>query len=66
VNLIECRRVEELRLEISALERLYGNYEDGRWGWVFSDPVRLLIPIPYKGQQGFFNVPDELIDEVNP
>ena len=35
------RRTEELTgdlfLQISALERLYGDYAPGRWGWMLSD-----------------------------
>lgn len=42
------------------LERVYGNFEEGRYGWVLDDVIPLEQPVPYKGSQGFFNVPDEL------
>ena len=45
---------------LSELERVYGNFEEGRYGWVLDDVITLAKPFPYKGSQGFFNVPDEL------
>ena len=33
----------------------------GKYGFVLSNPIALPSPIPYKGQLGFFEVPDELI-----
>lgn len=35
-----------------------GNYEDGRWAWRRSEFRRLRTPIPYRGLQGIFNVPE--------
>ena len=46
---------------ISDLELMYGNYSDGRFGWLLEDVFALAEPIPFKGAQGFFNVPDELL-----
>jgi len=37
-------------------ERLLGNYEPGRFGWVTTDLVKLESPILYKGQQGIFSL----------
>ena len=39
----------------------YGNFCSGRFGWVFRDiqPIKF---IPYRGMQGFFNIPDELLE----
>lgn len=36
-----------------------GNWRGGRWAWRRSAAVPLLEPIPFKGYQGFFNVPDD-------
>ena len=33
----------------------------GPYGWVIENPVRYDKPIPYKGQLGFFEVPDAYI-----
>ena len=61
VRLFGCRDAVEVCSEISALERLYGDYSEGRWAWELRDPVMFDEPIPFKGSQGFFNVPDELL-----
>lgn len=37
-----------------------GNYGTGRYGWLLED-VRAIEPIPYKGEQGLFDVPDSVI-----
>lgn len=38
-------------------------YFPGCWGHVYNDQQLFKTPIPYKGVQKFFNVPDELIKE---
>lgn len=42
-------------------ERDMGNYESGRFAWLFDDIRPLSEPVPFKGKQGFFTVPDELL-----
>lgn len=42
-------------------ERQMGNFGLGRFGWVLDNIRPLCEPVPFKGMQGFFNVPDELI-----
>jgi len=32
-------------------------HEHGAWGWRVRNPVRFQEPIPYKGSQGFYDVP---------
>jgi hypothetical protein len=39
----------------------FGNYEPGRWAWRFVEGQRLHCPIPYRGAQGFFEVPDAVV-----
>lgn len=43
-------------------ERRMGNFSPGRFGWVLSDVRPLPEPIPFVGRQGFFNVPDGLLN----
>jgi hypothetical protein len=31
------------------------------WFWYLDQPFRFNVPIPYRGQVGLFNVPDEII-----
>jgi hypothetical protein len=42
-------------------EYVFGNYEPGRFAWVLRDVVRLAEPVPFKGSQGIFDVPDEML-----
>lgn len=44
---------------VSAVERIYGNYEPGRFGWLLGDIRALPEPIGWRGGQSFFTVPDE-------
>jgi len=38
----------------------FGDYAPNRFVWI-TDNLQAFDPIPYKGSQGIFNVPDELI-----
>ena len=51
---------EHLRLCISETERRYGVYDDNRYGWMLAN-IKPIIPVPFKGGQGFFNVPDGMV-----
>lgn len=61
VNLVDVKRAEDIVQEISAIERLYGDYSFGRYAWITESFRAFENPIPYIGRQGFFNVPDDLI-----
>jgi hypothetical protein len=50
-----CHRVEGL--QISAIERRWGNYLPGRFAWEFTDMVKLAAPVPFIGRQGVFEIP---------
>lgn len=45
------------------LELMYGDYSPGRFGWLLQHVVALDDPIPWKGKQGWFDVPDDLFPE---
>jgi len=36
----------------------------GPWGHVYENPVEFKTPIPWKGKQGPFEVPDSIIEEA--
>ncbi len=36
-------------------ERAFGDWSEGRWGWILQKPVLFERPIPAKGAQGFWN-----------
>lgn len=63
-TLSEVRSTYDLRVEVGPIERIYGDYRDGRYGWVLTDIRPLREPIPYRGAQGFFNVPDEVLSDA--
>lgn len=74
VDLVDCRptgsftgdELDTLRYppgvtHMSWTERVLGNFERGRYGWVMANPKVFETPIPFKGSQGFFEVPKEVI-----
>ena len=42
-------------------ERQMGDFSLGRYGWVLERIRMVDPPVPFRGRQGLFNVPDELI-----
>lgn len=42
-------------------ERLFGDYSVNRFAWILEDIKALKTPIPFRGMQGLFEVPDELL-----
>ncbi|MCC7479185.1 ASCH domain-containing protein [bacterium] len=51
------------REDVSDMETALGNFEPGRFGWILSDVRPLPTPIPFRGQQGIFPVPADLLPE---
>lgn len=37
---------------------------NGPWCFVLAQPVRFATPIPWRGQQGFFDVPDTALRQI--
>lgn len=69
VNLVSCLLipVPPFRYEIGRVtippdepELSFGDYTPGRYAWVFDDAL-WFNPIPYKGKQGLFDVPDSVL-----
>lgn len=42
-------------------ERMLGNFEPGRFGWILRGARPFPEPIPYRGRQGFFEIPDDIV-----
>lgn len=59
---VEDRRTRRFGSIYTWTERQMGNFALGRYGWVLANVRALATPIPFKAKQGFFEVPDELID----
>jgi hypothetical protein len=56
VNLADCLRMDdELIRQQSNLERVFGNWEVGRYAWILEN-IRPIKPFPVKGQQGLFEI----------
>ena len=62
VDLVDCERILVHNKPEDIGERILGNYEPGRFMWVTAN-LETFDPIPYRGGQGFFNVPDGLIQK---
>lgn len=43
---------------------LSGDFSEGRWAWRGALPEFLTAPVPWRGSQGIFNVPDEIFSPV--
>lgn len=79
-NLVDCRPTDSFtvaELDTQRLptgedgkhyawtERMLGDYSPGRFGWILSDPVLLIDPIPVRGRQRIFNLPNEVAEAVD-
>lgn len=64
VDVTECWRIDVIRA-MAASHRLAWlkshAHTEGRWCLVLRHPRRLLLPIPFRGQQGIFDVPEILL-----
>ena len=64
-RLVRCDRSEDiLRRGIGEMEEAFGNYGPGRFGWILDDIAMLAEPVPFRGMQGLFDVPDDLLAQV--
>lgn len=59
-KIAEVGRTEFVQFAVSAIERLYGDYSEGRYGWRLTDVIALPEPIPCKGALGLWNVPQDI------
>lgn len=66
VDLVQTETSETIKGSgmLSGQEAVFGNYDDGRYGWELDNPVLFDHPVGYKGSQGFFEVPCEIIGKT--
>lgn len=62
-NLIDVVRTESVRDYITAKERLYGDYRDGRFAFKMDNTVELPRPIPCKGALGLWDLDERILEE---
>jgi hypothetical protein len=63
-RLVDC--LDKRRIDRGFHDRNYPwlrghEHTEGPWCWVLDDVRRLQTPVPYRGAQGLFDVPDELL-----
>jgi hypothetical protein len=74
VHIVACKRTEDLLKEWGCppepvpvrhyIDLQCGDFSDGRYAWERSEFRLFKTPVPYRGAQGFFNVPRELVPEA--
>ena len=60
-EVVDCVRTSELRGRIPPADAFWGDFSDGedgmgRWAFRLENVVMLAKPVPWRGQQGFFEV----------
>lgn len=60
-NLTGCFATQSF-VNIPAGDADFGDFTDGRFAWKLENPRVLQGPIPYTGRQGFFSVPEEVLN----
>ena len=63
-RLVDVRRTEDLVGGLSGMEEQLGNYAAGRSGWLLEDVRAFREPVPYRGMQGLFEVPREVLAQA--
>lgn len=60
-DITSVHSTEDIRDNLSETELAFGNYEDNRFAWGLENIRAFEEPIPYKGGQGFFKVPSDIV-----
>lgn len=55
-ELVSCRSTEEVDKEIGEIERMYGDYSEGRFAFKLVNIRPLAEPVPWRGALGFWAV----------
>lgn len=61
IGLDEVRYPDPIESPFGWTERQMGNFGPQRYGWLFENVRALPKPVPFRGLQGLFNVPDEVL-----
>lgn len=64
VDIFDIRRTELLAEELAKSELDWGNYGPGRWGWITENVRRLADPVPCRGYQAIWTLPDDVEAKV--
>lgn len=62
-KLVDCVPSNSWKLHNMSSSNFYlGDFSPGRFAWLLEDVVALPEPIPYRGAQGLFEIPDEVLE----
>lgn len=61
VRLVDCHPAVAAESEADEYARAMGWYAPGRFAWEITQPVLFREPIPYRGRQGLFDVPRDVL-----
>jgi hypothetical protein len=64
VQIVRYVKTSIIRDELSEKEKAFGLYTDGRWAYQLADHQPLIKPMPCPGQQGLWNVPRDIMEEI--
>ena len=70
-EVVACAPTAKVRPTRPPSQTLWGNYEDcdeigkRRFAWTINDLVQLPVPVPWRGAQGLFEIPDSIFDTFN-
>lgn len=54
VDMVGCMPIEQLSQYRCVYEETFGDWSDGRYGWILKDPVEYKTPIPAIGKLGLW------------
>jgi hypothetical protein len=63
-SLEDVRPAMDVRKSIDDKEAAFGNYEMGRWAWIFVDLCIFEKPILARGMPGLWDVPASLLGDI--
>jgi hypothetical protein len=61
VELVACQPTVFIACTVDDRELACGNWSPGRYAWRAQQAYQFCEPIPYKGRQGFFDVPADIV-----
>ena len=65
VEIVDCVRITDANAP-TGNERAFGDYTPGRFMWQTRNFFRFPTPIPFRGAQGVFEVPDSILPRIVP
>ena len=60
-HLDACVSIDLRTTPVDRREQAFGDYSPGRFRWDLTDVRRFAEPIPYRGRQGLFEIPDAVL-----